>query len=156
MRLALLAAALSLCTCGYAFTQRYVAKGGVGRVHAAAFENRSTDPGLGAALTSALRAELARRGADADPRAPARIEGDVRAGEPAPTSASVETWRIALRVRARLLRDGEPIDERELRREADYLGGSDPLETEARRALALRRLAQEVALELLRAFEEPR
>jgi hypothetical protein len=42
-----------------------------------------------------------------------------------------------------------------VRREADYLTGvgSDALETEGRRALALRRTAEDAARELLRAFE---
>lgn len=161
MRLAAIGAVLALGSCGYAFTERYVA-GGAERIHAAAFENLSTEPGLGAALTAALRDELARRGSDAGAQASARIEGDVRAGDPEPTTrrsgagAGVETWRIAVIVRARLVRDGEVIARRELRREADYLGGGDPLETEGRRALALRRLAAEAAREILRSFEDSR
>jgi len=157
-----LAVAAATGSCGYAFTQRYVARGGVDRVHVGAFENLSTDTGLGAALTSALRTELARRGADGGAGAPARIEGDVRAGESRPTvrrsgpDAGVETWRISLVVRARLVRGDSVIEERELRREADFLGGGDPLETEGRRALALRRTCADAAREILRSFEDPR
>jgi hypothetical protein len=56
-------------------------------------------------------------------------------------------------VRARLVAGGTTVAEHVARREADYVGGGDPLETEARRALALRRLADDAAREVLRAFE---
>ena len=85
-----------------------------------AFENLSTEPELGAALTAALRTELARRGADAGEVCSTVIEGDVRATDPSPTSptsaatagtapssgaaqARGGTWRIGLEVRARLV-----------------------------------------------------
>jgi hypothetical protein len=158
-----LAAAL-LSACGYGFSQRYVALGGADRIHVRPFENRSTEPELGATLTSALRGELARRGSDAGEGAPAELDGEVRATEPAVTSTAgatpatgatsvAATWRIGIEVRARLAaRNGAPV-ERVVRREVDFLAGADPLETEGRRALALRRAADEVARELLRAFE---
>lgn len=124
------------------------------------FENLSGEPELGAVVTSALREELARRGAEGGAGAPAAIEGDVRAGEPAPTAVrtvggatAVSTWRIALEVRARLVADGATVAEHVVRREADFLGGADPLETEGRRALALRRAADDAAREILHAFE---
>jgi hypothetical protein len=150
LAIAVLAAPLA---CGYGFSQRYVAKGGADRIHVRPFENLSTDPGLGAAVTAALRGELARRGADAGEGAPAAIEGDARATEPVPTSAGGATWSIALDVRARLVEAGKPAVERTVRRSADYLGGADALETEGRRALALRRLAEDAARDVLRAFE---
>jgi hypothetical protein len=166
VRLLALSAALALGACGYGFSQRFVARGGAERVHVRAFENLSTEPELGAALTAALRSELARRGADAEEGAPAAIEGDVRATEPAPTSGATMnlaapgaaqagggTWRIALEVRARLVADGAVVAEHGARVEADYVGGADPLETEARRAIALRRLAADAARGVLRAFE---
>jgi hypothetical protein len=163
-----LSAALALGACGYGFSQRFVARGGVERVHVRAFENLSTEPELGAALTAALRSELARRGADAGEGAPAAIEGDVRATEPVPTSAATSrgiapptgaaqagggTWRIGLEVRARLVAEGAVVAEHSARVEDDYVGGADPLETEARRAIALRRLAADAARGILRAFE---
>jgi lipopolysaccharide assembly LptE-like protein len=158
-------AALALCACGYSFTQRYVAKGGAERVHVRAFENVSTEPELGAVITAALRSELSRRGADAGEGAAAAIEGEVRAAEPAPaslrtvattagaTTAEVATWRIAVEVHARLVQGGAKISELTVRREAAFLAGADPLETEGRRALALRRLAEDSAREVLRGFE---
>lgn len=156
-------AALAFAACGYGFSQRWVARGGAERVHVRPFENLSTEPELGAAVTTALRTELARRGADAGEGASAAIEGDVRASEPAPTSvrppagpggvSTVTTWRIGVEVRARLVAGTTKLEEHVVRREADYLGGTDPLETEGRRALALRRVAQEAARDVLRAFE---
>jgi lipopolysaccharide assembly LptE-like protein len=158
-------AALALCACGYAFTERYVAKGGAGRVHVRAFENLSTEPELGAAITAALRSELSRRGADAGEGAATTIEGEVRATEPAPastrtvatspaaTTTEVATWRIAVEVRARLVQGGARVSELTVRREAGFLAGADPLETEGRRAIALRRLAEDAAREVLRGFE---
>ncbi|HEY6005240.1 MAG TPA: LPS assembly lipoprotein LptE [Anaeromyxobacter sp.] len=157
--------ALALCACGYGFTQRWVAKGGAERVHVRAFENLSTEPGLGVAVTSSLRSELARRGAEAGEGAAAAIEGEVRATEPVPTSqravttaagapaTEIATWRIAVEVRARLVQGGAKLGEHVVRREAAFLAGADPLETEGRRALALRQLADEAAREVLRAFE---
>jgi len=155
MKRAAAAAAAALCACGYGFSQRYAAAGGVDRIHVRPFENRSTETDLGAAVTTALRSELSRRGADAGDGAAAVLEGEVRATEPALTSTSTTatTWRVGIEVRARLTAgQGKPV-ERTIRRETDFLGGSDPLETEGRRALALRRVADEAARELLRALE---
>jgi lipopolysaccharide assembly LptE-like protein len=160
-RRAVLAAAVLLAACGYGFSARYVARGGAARIEVRTFENRSTEPELGAAITTALRTELARRGADAGGDADAFIEGEVRALEPVLTSApavsdgtvSGGTWRIAVAVHARLVAGGATVAEHAARREADYLVGADALETEGRRALALRRLADDAAREVLRAFE---
>jgi hypothetical protein len=177
-RLAALTAAVALGACGYGFSQRWVARGGAERVHVRTFENLSTEPELGAALTAALREELARRGADAGEGAPAAIEGDVRATEPVPTSPATAaaraglihtdlppgtpvgaaqvgggTWRVGLEVRARLVEGGAVVAQHAARVEADYVGGGDPLETEGRRAIALRRLAGDAARGVLRAFE---
>ncbi len=154
------AAALALAACGYGFTQRYTARGGAESVYVRSFENRSAEPELGAAVTAALRSELARRGAAGGEGTSTAIEGDVRAGEPAPTSVrsvggttAVSTWRVALEVRARLVAGGATVAEHVVRRELDFLGGVDPLETEGRRALALRRAADDAAREILHAFE---
>ena len=154
-------AALALSACGYAFETRYAAQGGAERIHVRPFENLSTEASLGAEVTAALRDELARRGASAGPGAPAEIVGQVRAGAPGPSSPDGATWRIGVEVKARLVVKGTTVSERTVRREADYLAGvaggrppaSDALETEGRRALALRRVADDAARELLRAFE---
>jgi hypothetical protein len=141
--------------CGYAFTQRYTARGGATRVHVRTFENLSSDPELGATVTAALRQELARRGADGGEGAPAHIEGVIAAGEPVPASEGARTWRVAVEIRARLIEGSQAAVESTIRRDGEYLAGAenDPLETEARRALALRRVASDAAREVLRAFE---
>ncbi len=162
--LAALALVLALSGCGYGFENRYVAKGGAERVHVQPFENLSTEASLGAELTAALRDELARRGASAGPGAPAEIVGEVRATAPGTSSPDGSTWRIGVVVKARLVVDGATVSERTVRRDADYLAGvsaldaqgrrvNDALETEGRRALALRRVAGDAARDLLRAFE---
>ncbi len=148
-----LASALALAACGYGFSQRYVARGGASSILVRPFENRSTDPELGAEVATAMRTELARRGADAGDGATAQIDGEVRAGEPVITSRGGASWRVGVTVRARLVAQGATVAEHVARREADYVGGADPLETEARRALALRRAAGDAAREVLRAFE---
>jgi hypothetical protein len=155
---AALAALVLAAACGYRFTTRYEAQGGARRIHVRTFENLSTEPSLGAAVTGALRDELARRGADAGEGAPAFIDGDVRASAPAPSIAvagGTGTFRIGIEVRARLVVDGAAVVERTVRREADYLAGigGDALESEGRRALALRRAADDAARELLASFE---
>jgi hypothetical protein len=147
-------AVLALAGCGYHFSQRYTAAGGVSRIHVRPFVNGSTEPELGAVVTSALRSELARRGADAGEGAGAAVlDGEVRSTEPALTSTTGATWRIAIELRARLVSGGAPPVERTVRREDDYLAGVDPLETEGRRAVALRRMAEDAARDLLRALE---
>jgi hypothetical protein len=171
---AALAAALA-AGCGYGFSQRYVAVGDVDAIHVRPFENRSGEPELGAVVTAALRTELARRGSDAGAGSASWIEGSVRSTEPALTSTAATTWRIGIEVRARLMSAAGVRAERTIRREVVYLSGDcaggrtptdtsplaatlpactvDPLETEGRRALALRRAADEAAQELLRALE---
>jgi len=147
------AAALTLAGCGYGFTQRYTAAGGVDRIHVRPFVNASTEPELGAVVTSALRTELSRRGADAPEGQGAVLEGEVRATEPAVTSTAAVTWRVGVELRARLVAGTAKPVERVVRRETDFLAGADPLETEGRRALALRRVADDAARELLRSME---
>ncbi len=151
---ALALSSLALGACGYGFSQRYVARGGASSIHVRPFENRSTDPELGAQVTTAMRTELARRGADGGPDASAQIDGEVRAFEPVITSRGGASWRTGVIVRARLVAQGATVAEHVARRDADYGGGADPLETEARRALALRRAADDAARDVLRAFEQ--
>jgi hypothetical protein len=143
--LALLAAA----ACGYGFSGARRPEG-VERVTVHLFQNRSAEPELGAEVTSALRRELARAAGEGEGNA--FIEGDVGATEPIPSTASSFTLRIALEVRARLVVGGTVRAEHALRREVDYLAGVDALETEGRRALALRRAAEEIAPDVLGAF----
>jgi hypothetical protein len=151
--LALLAAG-ALPGCGYTLGLGGRLKGGAAAVEVRPFENGSVDEGVGAQVTGALREELARRGVAGGAGARGVLSGTART-ESAPTSVAAGAMlRVVLEVRARLTVDGAVVAERTVRREADHLGGADALEAEARRAQALRRLAAEVAHELLVALQE--
>ena len=141
--------ALSLSVaCGYSFTAAGRLAGGIPAASVLPFENRSTEPELGAVLAGALREELAARGALALDGSAASVTGEVSVGAPSTAAPGGVSWRVALEVRARLLDGQRVVVERSLRREAVYPAGLDPLETEGRRALALRTLAADCAREL--------
>jgi len=72
-----------------------------------------------------------------------------------PSGQSGATWRTALVVSARLVVDGKTVAEQRTRREEDYLVGLDPLESEGRRRLALRRAAEAAARDIVERFEQP-
>ena len=140
--------------CGYSFTAAGRLQGGVERAAVAPFENRSTEPELGAALTGALREELARRGTLARGPSSAVISGAVSASPPSPAAPGGVSWRIAVVVEARMLDGERRVVERTVRREADYAARIDALETEGRRAQTLRRLAADCGRELAEALME--
>jgi len=148
---------LVLAGCGYRATTPYRARGGAERIHVRAFENDSADPELGAAVTAALRDELARRGADAGADAPAQLDGVVRVTSATPSSYSFPTATVSLEVQARLTIQGKPVQEFTVQRTigAPHQGGADPLEAEGRRATALRKLARDAARDVLRELEAP-
>ena len=135
--------ACALGGCGYS------AHGSAGRLPRGAeqifvrpLEDRTTDADAGALVAAALRRELARRGADAGPDAPARIEGAVERvtfGAPGPNGA---LYRLTLVVST-------------TQRDEDWLAGQDPLESEGRRRLALRHAADEAAREIVERYELP-
>jgi hypothetical protein len=142
-----LALALSFA-CGYSFTAAGRLVGDLPSAAVRPFANRSAEPELGAELASALREELAARGALARGTTGAIVDGEVSAGPPAPSAPDGVSWRIGVDVRARLLDGDRVVAERTLRREVDYPAGLDALETEGRKAQALRRLAADCAREL--------
>jgi hypothetical protein len=144
----LLLALLSVAACGYGFSAAGRLTGGIERASVAPFENRSTQPDLGAALSAALREELAMRGALASSGSAATIAGEVTASVPVPAAPAGAIWRFSVEVRLRLVR-GDQLAERAVRREVDYSAGADALETEGRRAQAARRLSVELARELV-------
>jgi hypothetical protein len=150
---ALVALGLALAGCGYTVSASRPLRGGAERAEVRPFENLSSDASVGVEVTSALREALARRGA-AGAGARALIDGQVDTDAAFPSFGGGATQRVALTVKARLLVDGALVVERSFRREADYLSGADALESEARRAQALRRLAGEAARDVLSAFEE--
>jgi hypothetical protein len=148
-----LAAWAALCaSCGYGFTAglgRLPA--GTERVFVGPFENRTGDAEAGAWVSAALREELARRGRSGPEGAGARLEGEVVSSGFTPSSAA--TYQQSLVVRVRLMAGGKVLGEQTIGRTEDYLGAIDPLETEGRRRLALRRLAAALARDILERFE---
>jgi hypothetical protein len=140
--------------CGYAFTAAGRLTGGIASAAVRPFENRTTEPELGAALGAAVREELAKRGALARGETRQVIVGEVTSSAPAPAAPGGVRWRIRVEVEARLLDGERVVAERKLRREADYPAGLDALETEGRRAQALRALAAECGRELADALME--
>ncbi len=145
-----------LLACGYS------AHGSAGRLPQGAerifvrpLEDRTTDTDAGALVAAALRRELARRGADAGPDAPARIEGAVERvvfGAPSPNNA---LYRLTLIVSTQLVVGGKLVAEQRTQRDEDWLAGQDPLESEGRRRLALRHAANEAAREIIERYEQP-
>lgn len=151
---AALALALLATACGYRPAVRGGALGGgVTRAYVAPFENRTGDAEAGAFLSAALRDELGRRGARGGSGATARIEGVVEETRAAPSSPNGATWRLSMRVYGRLVEGDRALRETRVAREEEYVAGQDPLETEGRRRLALRRAAAALARELVDAFE---
>jgi hypothetical protein len=148
---------VSLTGCGYSLTA------GAGRLPAGAqrvfvrpLENRTTDAEAGALVAAALRQELARRGADAGPEGAARIEGTIDGSSFAVlTVGPPPTYSLTLAVTARLLAGGRVLAEQHASRTEEYLSGLDPLESEGRRRLALRRAAEAVARDVVERFEQP-
>jgi uncharacterized lipoprotein YmbA len=139
--------------CGYRVAAGVRLRGGALQVEVRPFRNRSSDPAVGAQLTTALREELARRGVGPG-GGRAAIDGEVRVEGAGATLAGGVTARVILEATARLTVDGAVVVERTIRRGADHLGGVDALEGEARRAQALQRLAEQLARELVDAFAE--
>ncbi len=128
---------------------------GAQRVFVRPFEARTSDAEAGALVASALRQQLARRGGDAGPESPARIEGAVEDTSFSNLGLNPPTYRLSLTVSARLILDGKVLAEQRFQRSEDYLSGLDPLESEGRRRLALRRASEAVARDIVERFEQP-
>ncbi|HET9595185.1 MAG TPA: LptE family protein [Anaeromyxobacteraceae bacterium] len=147
-------AALLLASCGYAL------RAGEPRLPAPAtqvfvrpFENRTSDAEAGALVASAVRRELARRGADGGADAPARLEGVIEDVTFFAASPNGSSYRLVLTVSAQLRAGAAVLGEGRVARAEDWLAGLDPLESEGRRRVALRRAADAAARELLERFE---
>ncbi len=128
---------------------------GAQRIFVRPFENHTTDAELGALVAAALRQELARRGADAGSEARARIEGTIDDASSALVGLNPPIYHLNLTVTARLLVDGKALAEQRMGHGEDYLSGLDPLESEGRRRLALRRSAEALARDIVERFEQP-
>jgi hypothetical protein len=143
-----------LAGCGYAFSS------GVSRLPAGAekvfvrpLENRTADAEAGALVAAALRQELARRGAEGGPAAPAALRGEVESILATPATGA--TWRLTLVVRARLEAGGQALAEAVVRPAEEYLVGVDALESEGRRRVALQRAAERAGREIVERLERP-
>ncbi len=148
--------AAALAACGYGFTSgRSRLPSGAEHVYVAPFENRTVDADAGALVAAALRQELARRGADAGEGAPARIDGVVTRTAFVASSPNGATYRLLLDVSAQLRVGDRVLAEQQVRREEDYPGTVDSLESEGRRRVAMRRAAEAAAREILERFESP-
>ena len=151
-----LAILASLASCGYSLsTGAERMQPAAHRVFVRPFEARTPDAEAGALVASALRRELARRGADAGPESPARIEGAVEDTSFSSLAVNPPTYRLALTVTARMILDGKLLAEQRFGRSEEYLSGLDPLESEGRRRLALRRASNAIARDILERFEQP-
>ena len=150
-----LAAGLALVGgCGYGFTSGAARMPpGAEKIFVPPFDNRTADSEAGAWLATALRQELARRGANGRAGARARIEGEIDSDGFFPTS--VTTFQLTMAAHARLVVDGKVVSNQAFVRQEDYVAGEDPLETEGRRRLALRRAAEEMARDVVERFERP-
>ncbi len=140
--------------CGYGFAA------GSGRLPPGAYQvfvrplaNNTADAEVGALVAGALRQELARRDHLGGEGADARIEGEVVTSTFTASSLSSATWEQTLNVRARLMVAGKAVSEQSVERKEQYLGAIDPLESEGRRRLALRRLAAAIARDLVERFQ---
>ena len=128
--------------------------GGVTRADVRPFDNHSGDAEAGAFAAAAVREELARRNAMGEGAA-ARIEGVVEAVGATPSSPNGATWRLTLVISARLVDSSRAVAQARVARDEEYVTGQDPLETEGRRRLALRRATQAAARELVERLEAP-
>jgi hypothetical protein len=128
---------------------------GAERVFVRPFENHTSDAESGALLGAALRRELARRDADAGREARARIEGEIVQAYFGPFSPNGAIYRFTLVVAARLVVDDRLVVQQSFARNEDLLAGQDPLESEGRRRLALRRASDAIAREIVERFEQP-
>jgi hypothetical protein len=117
------------------------------------FENRTSDAEAGALVAAAVRRELARRGADGRADAPATLDGVIEDVTFTAASPNGSSYRLVLTVSARLRAGEAVLGEARVARAEDWLTGLDPLESEGRRRVALRRAADVAARELLERFE---
>lgn len=105
-------------------------------------------------VATALRRELARRGADGGPEAPAHLEGAVLLSAFGATAVG-GTYQARVRVEVRLVVDGKTETEFTSEKAEELLAGQDPLESEGRRRLALRTAAEDLAREVVERLEVP-
>jgi hypothetical protein len=147
-----LSLALSVCSasgCGYRFRAATPSlPEGIKTVSAPVFVNKTSEPGLELIFTEAMRQQLVRAGVAAKGSADAEIQGEVRwinnsLGIFTITSIPA-SYYIEARIGLKLVKGSRSISDADMTAREDYLPGRDILETEANRAAALRRVAEQL------------
>ena len=134
-------------SCGYRFTAGGAPlPEGIRAVRAPLFHNRTSEPGIEATFTQALREQLLRAGVEGGASAEAEIQGEVQVATSNPTIVTTTTgqlasYRLYAQVLVRLLKGGRVVTETAVGGTEDYLPGADVLASESNRQAAIRRLA---------------
>jgi len=128
---------------------------GAEEVYVAPFSNRTGDAEAGAIVAGALREELARRGSGGGADAPARLEGVVLHSTFGQYTPDASTYNLVLDVQVKLVVRGQLVGEQQAHRQQTYLGEVDALASEARRRVALRQAARDMARDVVERFETP-
>jgi hypothetical protein len=139
--------------CGYGFSAGGAGlPQGVRHVFAPVVVNRTSEPGLEAVFTEALREQLARAGTLGGEGSEGRLEGELLSvsavvAQLAPGTSGALTYRVAATLRVRLFRGGTLLALTDVSGGEDYAPAlrADVITTEANRQAALRRLAATLA-----------
>jgi hypothetical protein len=143
----------SAAGCGYGFSAGGAGlPQGIRHLFAPVVVNRTSEPGLEAVFTEALREQLARAGTLGGEGSEGRLEGELLAvtaavAQLAPGTSGALTYRVAATLRVRLYRGGTLLAVTDVAGSEDYLPAlrADVITTEANRQAALRRLAASLA-----------
>ena len=150
-------AALAALGCSYHFT----ASGpgfpqGLQRVSVPVILNRTTEPGLDAVFTEALREQLSRTGHLGGEGSEGRIDAELLAvtagvAQLAPGTSGALTYRSSATLRVRLFKESTLLATTDVGGSEDYLPAlrADVITTEANRQAALRRLANAIAADAI-------
>jgi len=139
--------------CGYGFSAGGAGlPQGVRHVFAPVVVNRTSEPGLEAVFTEALREQLARAGTLGGEGSEGRLEGELLSvnsavAQLAPGTSGALTYRVVATLRVRLYRGGTLLALTDVGGSEDYVPAlrADVITTEANRQAALRRLAATLA-----------
>ena len=136
---------LLAAACGYRFTAPSSAlPEGIQKVRVPVFVNATSEPGVEALFTQALRDQLLRAGRLGGDAEPATVEGRVLAVSSAPVVASpgrLPSYRLSALVNLKLSQGARAVTEVTVSGTEDFPSGADVLWSEANRGAALRRLA---------------
>lgn len=164
-RLLLTAALATTSACGYRFTpQGGDLPGGARSLHVPLFRNATSEAGVEAWFTEALRTELARRGLQGGEASDVVVLGSVtEVSDGAAIYASAGGLPISVRVHSaatvRVMRGSKTLREVKVAGDEDYKPtpglGAEILRDEANRRTALRRLSQRLMREALERLQSP-